>query len=128
MPISEKEFHYAFGNHLSEQDSKVLWEKYSIPAAAHVLWQGALGAVIKGDGVVDWAKKDRAPLLLIAGTNDHTVPREVVEAEYKKYHHHKDAIVELKIFEGRTHGIVNQAGWEEVAGYAIKWVEEKAKI
>lgn len=126
MPISEKEFHYAFGNHLDEKDSKVLWEKYSIPAAAHVLWQGALGAVVKGDGVVDWAKKDRAPLLLIAGTNDHTVPRETVEAEKKKYH--GPALVELKIFEGRTHGIVNQAGWEEVARFSIKWVEEKIKL
>ena len=39
------------------------------------------------------------------------------------------AIVELKIFEGRTHGIVNQEGWEEVAGFAMEWVKkEKAKV
>jgi alpha-beta hydrolase superfamily lysophospholipase len=62
--------------------------------------------------------KDRVPLLLIAGTNDHTVPMEVVKAEKKKYH--GPAVVELKIFEGRTHGIVNQQGWEEVAEFAIK--------
>jgi non-heme chloroperoxidase len=126
VPFTESQFRYAFGNHLDAKDSKVLWDKYSVPAAAHVLWQGALGVVIKGDGVVDWKKKDRVPLLLIAGTNDHTVPREVVEAEKKKYV--GPAIVELKIFEGRTHGIVNQAGWEEVADFALKWVQEKAKV
>lgn len=126
VPITEGQFHYAFGNHLNKEESKLLWKKYSIPAAAHILWQGALGAVIKGDGAVDWGKKDRAPLLLIAGTNDHTVPREVVEAEKKKYF--GPAVVELKIFKGRTHGIVNQEGWEEVAGFGIEWIEEKAKF
>jgi pimeloyl-ACP methyl ester carboxylesterase len=62
VPITANQFHYAFGNHLSAAESKVLWEKYSIPAAAHVLWQGALGAVIKGDGAVEWGKKVRAEL------------------------------------------------------------------
>jgi non-heme chloroperoxidase len=126
VPFTESQFHYAFGNALSKADSKVQWEKYSVPAAAHILWQGALGVVIKGDGAVDWKKKDRAPLLLIAGTNDHTVPREVVEAEKKKYV--GPAVVELKIFEGRTHGIVNQEGWQDVADFALKWVHEKAKV
>jgi alpha-beta hydrolase superfamily lysophospholipase len=64
--------------------------------------------------------------LLVAGSNDHVVPREVVEAEKKKYV--GKAVVELKVFEGRTHGIVNQDGWEEVAGFALEWVEEKAKV
>lgn len=95
----------------------MLWEKYSIPAAAHMLWQGALGALTKGDGAVDWRKKDRAPLLLIAGTNDHTVLMQVIKAEKKKYH--GPATVELKIFEGRTHKIINQEGWEEVADFSI---------
>ena len=123
VPITASQFHYAFGNHLTSAESALLWEKYSIPAAAHVLWQGALGAVVKGDGAVDWGKKDRVPLLLVAGTNDHTVPKQVVKAEKKKYH--GPGIVELKVFEGRTHGIVNQNGWEEVADFAIKWVEGK---
>ncbi|KAE9377138.1 alpha/beta-hydrolase [Stipitochalara longipes BDJ] len=126
VPFSESQFHYAFGNALGKAESKVLWEKYSVPAAAHILWQGALGVLGGGDGVVDWKKADRAPLLLIAGTNDHVVPKEIVEAEKKKYV--GKAVVELKIFEGRTHGIVNQEGWEEVAGFALEWVKEKAKV
>jgi non-heme chloroperoxidase len=81
--------------------------------------------VVQGDGAVDWGKKDRAPLLLIAGTNDHVVPKAVVEVEKEAYY--GPAIVGFKAFEGRTHGIVNQAGWEEVADFALKWVEEKVK-
>lgn len=63
-------------------------------------------------------------MLLIAGTNDHVVPKAVVEAE-KKYH--GPAMVDLKIFEGRTHGIIIQTGCEEVAGLALAWVEKKTK-
>jgi non-heme chloroperoxidase len=83
VPFTESQFHYAFGNALDKTDSKVLWEKYSVPAAAHILGQGALGVLGGGDGAVEWKKANRAPLLLIAGTNDHVVPREVVEAEKK---------------------------------------------
>lgn len=36
--------------------------------------------------------------------------------------------MDVKLFEGKTHGIVNQEGWEEVAGFALSWVEEKIKI
>lgn len=90
------------------------------------MWQAASGLVIKGEAGVEWAKKDRAPLLLIAGTNDHVVPREVVEAEKKKYH--GPAIVELKVFNDRTYGIVNQTGWKEVADFALNWVGEEAKL
>jgi dipeptidyl aminopeptidase/acylaminoacyl peptidase len=97
-----------------------------------VLWQGALGAAKsvkdeKVDGHVDFAKKDRAPLLMITSTKDHVVPREIVEAEIKQYKKHEKespAVVEMKVFEGRSHGIVNQNGWEEIADYALKWVEE----
>ncbi|KAF8867236.1 hypothetical protein BDZ45DRAFT_794962 [Acephala macrosclerotiorum] len=93
----------------STPDSKALYEKYAIPAAGHVLFQGVLGLLNKkSKGSVDFGKKDRAPLLLVAGTNDHVVPREVVEAEKK--HYVGPAVVDFKVLEGRTHGIVNQAG------------------
>jgi non-heme chloroperoxidase len=123
VTITGKEFHYAIGNHLSASESAELWEKYSILAVAHVFWQAALEAVVEGDGKVDWGKEDRVLLLLSAGTNDHTVPMQVVKREKKKYH--GPAFVDLKIFERRMHGIVNQVGWEEVADFVIKWVEEK---
>jgi len=80
---------------------------------------------VNADGHVDFAKKGRAPLVMIARTNDHTAPRETVEAEFKHYKKHEGpAVVEMEIFEGRTHGIVNQQGWEEVADYSLSWVEQ----
>lgn len=126
VPFTESQFHYAFGNHLSVAESKVLWQKYSVPSAAHILWSGVLGLLnTSGEGSVDFKKKDRAPLLLIAGTDDHVVPKAVVDSEYKHYKTGTSK-VEMKTFEGRTHGIVNQAGWEEVADFALHWAEENA--
>jgi non-heme chloroperoxidase len=56
VPIGEHDFHYAFGNLLSAEEFKILWNTYSIPANATVLWQGALVGVHKdGDAKVDFA-------------------------------------------------------------------------
>jgi hypothetical protein len=33
--------------------------------------------------------------------------------------------VELRVFEGRTHGNINQERWEEVVNFALEWVAEK---
>jgi non-heme chloroperoxidase len=126
VPLSESDFHYAFGNHLKRPESKILWEKYSIPAAVHVLWQGALGGLhsktAKGGAHVDFEKADRVPLLLIAGSDDHVVPQSVVEKE--KFTYKGPAVVELRVFEGRTHGVVNQSGWEEIADFGLNWAEK----
>ena len=34
VPISEKEFHYAFANTMSEEEAKPLYERYAVPAAS----------------------------------------------------------------------------------------------
>ena len=87
-----------------------LTERYT-DYSAHVLWQGALaGLHSSGDAEVDWHKSDRAPLLIITGSKDHIVPPDVGKAVFEKYK--GSAPVEYKEFEGRTHHICGQEGWE----------------
>jgi len=125
IPVTASQFHYTFGNHLTEQESNVLWERYSIPSVAHVLWQGASGGLSKtGEAHVDFQKVTRAPLLLVAGTNDLVVPKSTVEKESAAYN--GPALVEFKVLEGRTHGVVNQDGWEEVADFVLNWATSSA--
>jgi pimeloyl-ACP methyl ester carboxylesterase len=123
VKISEDEFHYCFGNHLGKEESKKLWERYSIPSVAHVLWQGALGLLHPKTAAshVEFEKANRAPMLLVGGELDHVVPASVVEKEYKAYK--GPAKVEYKLWEGKSHGIVNQDGWEEVADFALAFAE-----
>ncbi|EHK49448.1 uncharacterized protein TrAtP1_010672 [Trichoderma atroviride] len=125
VKITESEFRYCFGNTMSEEESKALYERYAIPSIAHVLWQGAIGGLVHPKGVlhVDFNKDDRAPLILISGSKDHVVPPQTVKKEYKAYQK-GSGLVEYKEFEGRSHGIVSQEGWEDVLEYALEFVEK----
>jgi fermentation-respiration switch protein FrsA (DUF1100 family) len=85
------------------------------------LWQAALHLTTNsGDSRIDYGRAGRAPLLFIAGTADHIVPPKVNHKNAKAY---KVGVVAVKEFEGRTHFIVGQDGWEEVADYALGWAE-----
>lgn len=133
VKITLSQFYYCFGNHLPhEADSQALYERYAIPSVAHVLWQGALGALdhSKGnDAHVDFKRATRAPLLLVAGTLDHVLPPPVVHKEYDAYAKGADApVVEYHLFEGRSHGIVNQDKWEEVADFALAFAEKHTGV
>jgi len=37
----------------------------------------------------------------------------------------KNSMLDLKIFEGRSHFICGENGWEEVAGYVLNWIEKQ---
>jgi hypothetical protein len=52
---------------------------------------------------VYFLKKNRTPLLLIAGTRDHLVPQKVAQVE--KHHDNGPAIVKLKILRVRPMGL-----------------------
>jgi alpha-beta hydrolase superfamily lysophospholipase len=67
-------------------------------------------------------KHDRAPLLLIAGGRDHTVPASVTRANFKRYKDSR-AITALKEYPSRSHYTFAEHGWEEVADFALDWAE-----
>lgn len=66
----------------------------------------------------------RAPLLLIAGGADHTVPVSVVRAAYALYYK-SGAVTDYHEFPGRPHFTVGVPGWERVADHAIVWAERQ---
>jgi alpha-beta hydrolase superfamily lysophospholipase len=97
-------------------------QELQIPAPGKPLWQAALHLFMNtGESRIDYAKADRAPLLFTAGTADHIVPAKV---NHKNAAAYKSGVVEVKEFEGRTHYVVGQDGWEDVADYALTWAEQ----
>src|SRR4051794_1580406 len=121
VPLTPKQFHYAFTNTLSDEDSLAVFERYAVPGPGRVLFEGALANVAPHSPVqVDFRNDDRAPLLLIAGGEDHVSPASLTESNLKKYKH-STAVTELKVFEDRSHFTLGQEGWEDVADYAIDW-------
>jgi hypothetical protein len=53
------------------------------------------------------------------------MPPAVNQSNVKHYRHTR-SITDYKEFPGRSHYIVGQDGWEEVADYAIEWAKEHA--
>ena len=125
--FTPEQFHYAFANTLSEEESQEVYDRYHIPAPGRLVWGGVLANFTPGhqDTYVNFRNEDRAPLLFIAGEEDNLMPPAVNESNVKHYRHTK-SVTDYKEFPGRSHYIVGQEGWEEVADYALEWAVENA--
>jgi len=127
--LSKRHFHFTFGNDLDRAASDALWEEFAIPSVNRVFFEGVAAAFNERGGAshVDYAKPDRAPLLVLTGGIDHVVPPVIGRAIVAKYRAAGGpALVEYREFAGRTHRLVSQDGWEEIADVALAWALEHA--
>ncbi|HEY5848262.1 MAG TPA: alpha/beta hydrolase [Microlunatus sp.] len=125
--FTPEEFHYAFTNTLSEEDSKAVWDRYAIAAPGNWVWAYGLIANFKPGHQETWVDydADRAPLLFIAGENDHIMPPSVNRSNAKHYQK-SPALTEYHEFAGRDHWTCAAPGWEAVADYALQWAVDHA--
>ena len=126
VSITPKQFHYRFTNDLTLEQSAPLYDRYCVPGAGHVLFEGAMANFTKAAATkVDFANDRRAPLLFIAGGIDHVSPPSINKSNARKYRK-SAAITDYKEFAGRSHFTIGQPGWEEVADYALEWAATAA--
>jgi len=126
--FTPEQWHYAFTNTVSREESDEVHERYHIPASGRLVWAGPLANFTPGhqETYVDFRNEERAPLLFIAGGEDNIMPPAVNQSNVKHYRHTR-SITEYKEFEGRSHyGVIGGEGWEEVADYALEWAVEHA--
>src|SRR5262249_58698915 len=67
-------------------------------------------------------RNDRAPLLLVVGSEDRLTPPSLVRGTYEKYAQFT-AVTAYKEFPHRSHLIIAQDGWREVARCVLQWAE-----
>lgn len=127
VSLTEKEFKYGFGNELSEDESKELYDAWTIPSPAKPLFEAAAANFqlhSHAPAAVETKNEDRGPLLLVSGTADHTVPDVVTEATLKQYRE-SNAVTDLTKFHGRGHSLTIDHGWRDVATEILVWLQQQ---
>lgn len=123
VSLTEEQFRYAFGNAISADESRQLFQRWTIPAPGKPLFEAAAANFDPhSPAKVNTANDMRGPLLLIMGGRDHTVPESVTRATLKQYRH-SDAITDIKEFADRAHSLTIDSGWREVADVCLSWLK-----
>lgn len=114
--MTRKFFRTRFAQTVRRDQADTLYDRYIVPTAGKVYWDGIIGAVKP----IRWDNPNRAPLLLIGGELDLIADASMTRAIFNKQKR-APSKTELKIFEGRSHWTGLDPGWETVADYALDW-------
>lgn len=124
VSLTPKQWHFSFTNTLNVKDSKAAYARYHVPAPGRPLFQVATANIKPSAATkVNFGNDHRAPLLLIAGGADHTIPAGVVRENLKRYRS-STAVTDLQEYPDRSHFTAGSPGWEDVADYALRWSEQ----
>jgi alpha-beta hydrolase superfamily lysophospholipase len=126
VELTPKQFHYAFTNTMDEESSKAAYDRYQVPGPGRPLFQAAFANFNpNAANKVDFKKADRAPLLVVGNSEDHTVPASVSKEAATKLGK-SGTVVDYKEFAGRPHFTAGAPGWEDVADYSLEWATSHA--
>ena len=127
VPLTYDQFRYAFANAVSEEEAKQLYETFAVPAPGAPLFQAAAANLNPWtEAKVDTKNPDRGPMLIISGEKDHTVPRAISDAAYKKQKRN-EGVTEFVEMPDRGHALTIDNGWREVADTALAFVQRFVK-
>ena len=120
VALNPQQWRYAFANTLTAADAEAAYERYHVPAPGRPLWQAATANLRpRAPTRVDF-RYHRAPLLMIAGGADRTVPAAMCRENARRYRR-SSSITDYHEFPGRPHFTTGSPGWEDVADYALDW-------
>ena len=127
VSLSAKQFRYSFGNAISEEESDALHEAWTIPGPGLPLFEDATANFSRTSPArVDTHTAVRGPLLLVSGTEDHTVPKAVTLEVLGLYADNPSSTTEYQEIEGRGHSLTIDSGWRTVADVALEWLASKS--
>ena len=122
IPMTYDQFRFSFANAVSEDEARELYKTYAVPASGAPLFQAASANLNPWtEAKVDTRNPDRGPLLILSGENDHTVPRAIAEATFRKQQRNP-GLTEFFEVPGRGHALTVDSGWREVADIALAFV------
>jgi pimeloyl-ACP methyl ester carboxylesterase len=117
--MSEKGFRTGLANGLTPEEQAKRYAEQIVPAPGRIFYEGAFGLGTK----LHYDNPKRAPLLLIGGADDRTVPIGMVRSNYKKSRR-SSSPTDFIEYPGRGHFQMAQDGWEQVADNIIAWIQK----
>lgn len=108
----------AFFNTIPDEEKRKAFDKFAVPESYKVNRELVLNPYsnIHFD-------KPHEPILFIGGGSDNIFSPELTKKIAGKYSH-AGSKVDVKIFEGKSHFICGEPGWEKVADYVLDWYEK----
>jgi pimeloyl-ACP methyl ester carboxylesterase len=116
--ISFEGWKYAFTNGMTCDDQKESYYRFAIPESKLIVRDTTTKAA-----KIDF-KIPHAPLLLMSGSEDHTIPASLNYSNFKKYRN-DNSITDYKEFSGRNHFVLGQDTWKENADYILEWIAKQ---
>ncbi len=111
-------FHKAFASTLTREESDKVFDRIAVPESRniprHTLYKSFADINLRDA---------HNPLLFIGGEKDNIIPASLTKKIATAYKD-KNSISDYRIFEGRSHYICGQDGWQEVAGYILNWLNK----
>ena len=122
VPLTYDEFHYGFGNAVSDDEARELYKNFAVPGSGVTLFQAATANLNPWTEVkVDVANPERGPMLIISGEKDHTVPPVMARAAYDQ-EKKNPGVTEFFEMKGRGHSLTIDSKWRDVAEKALEFV------
>jgi non-heme chloroperoxidase len=122
VPLTYDQFRFAFGNAVSEDEARELYDTYAVPASGAPLFQAATANFNpRTEAKVDTANADRGPMLILSGESDNTVPRAISHAAFTRQQHNP-GVTEFAEVPDRGHSLTIDHGWSEVATIALTFI------
>ena len=119
---SFREYRYAFVHTMTPDEQRAIWDAQIVPDSGRPFLEAGYSFLDRRSPArVNFANPDRAPLLFIAGESDRAMPPAIVRRQVRA-HRASPARTDFRSFRGRTHWIIAQEGWDEVASACVEWV------
>jgi esterase/lipase len=109
-------YHHSFFNNYTREESDKLYEQIAVPESRKI----ARDTLLKSFANIDF-KKSHNPLLFIGGSNDNIFASSFTKKIAGSYKD-KNSVTDFKEFEGKSHFICGEEGWENVADYILNWI------
>ena len=103
LPVEERQYIY----------NRKVWESGRAATEIGFWFAGVKGAQVD-------SSKLTCPVFVISGSEDNITPAKVVKKVAEKY----KPVYTYMEFGGHSHWVIREPGWEKVAAYIDRWLEE----